>query len=52
MALNAYEDFLQLRMNCLQDCLSVRDLNTTWRKIEVVARAFAAFEMTLPVVAS
>ena len=48
MALSTYEDFLQLGMNCLQDYLSARGLNTTGRKIELVARAFAAFEMKLP----
>ena len=49
MALSTYEDFLQLGMNCLQDYLSARGLNTTGRKIELVARAFAAFEMKLPI---
>ena len=52
MALSTYEDFLQLGMTCLQDYLSARGLNTTGRKIELVARAFAAFEMKLPRVAS
>ena len=41
MGLNTY--FLLLAMNCLQDYLSVRDLNTTGRKIELVAQAFTAF---------
>ena len=41
MGLNTY--FLLLAMNYLQDYLSVRDLNTTGRKIELVAQAFAAF---------
>ena len=39
-------------MNCLQDYLSARGLNTTGRKNELVARAFAAFEMKLLRVAS
>ena len=52
MVLSTYEDFLQLGMNCLQDYLSARGLNTTGRKIELVARAFAAFEMKLPIIAS
>ena len=51
MALSTYEDFLQLGMNSLQDYLSARDLSTTGRKIELVARAFAAFEMKLPIIA-
>ena len=51
MALNTYEDFLQLGMNCLQDCLSVRgQLDTTGRKIQFVAQAFAVFEMKLPII--
>ena len=52
MALSTYEDILQLGRNCLQDYLSARGLNTTGRKIELVARAFAAFEMKLPIIAS
>ena len=39
-------------MNCLQDYLSARGLKTTGRKIELVARAFAASEMKLPIIAS
>ena len=52
MALNAFEDFLQLGMNYLENDLSVRGLNITRRKTELVARAFAAFEMKLPVIVS
>ena len=52
MALNTYEEFLQLGMNCLQDYLSVRGLNTTGRKIELVAQALAASEMKLPIITS
>ena len=47
-----YEDFLQLGMKCLQDYLSARGLNTTGEKTELVARAFAAFEMNFPIIAS
>ena len=39
-------------MNYLQDYLSVRSLNTTGRKIKLVARAFAAFEMKIPIFTS
>ena len=39
-------------MNCLQDYLSARGLKTTGRKIELVARVFAASEMKLPIIAS
>ena len=52
MVLGTYEDFLQLGMNCLQDYPSARGLSTTGRKIELVAWAFAAFEMKLPIIAS
>ena len=41
--------FCNLGMSCLQDYLSTKGLNTTGRKIELVARAFAAFEMKLPI---
>ena len=44
--------FLQLGMNCLKGYLSVRGLNTTGRKIKLVALASAAFEMELPIIAS
>ena len=52
MVLSTYEDFLQLGMNCLQDYLSARGLNTTGEKTELVAQAFAAFEMNFPIIAS
>ena len=52
MALSTYSDFLQLGMNCLQDYLSARGLNKTGRNNELFARAFAAFEMKLPIIAS
>ena len=41
VGLKAY--FLLLGMNCLQDYISVRDLNATGSKIGLVAQAFAAF---------
>ena len=44
--------FCNLGMSCLQDYLSMKGLNTTGRKIELVARAFAAFEIKLPIIAS
>ena len=52
MVLSTYEDFLQLGMNCLQDYLSARGLNTTGEKTELVAQVFAAFEMNFPIIAS
>ena len=52
MALSTYKYFLQLGMKGLQDYLSARGLNTTGRTIELVAQAFAALEMKLPIIAS
>ena len=52
MALSTYSGFLQLGKNCLQDYLSARGLNKTGRNNELFARAFAAFEMKLPIIAS
>ena len=43
-----YKDFLDLSMGNLKDCLSLRGLLTTGQKVELVARAFSAFEMKLP----
>lgn len=42
-----HEDFFQLGMNCLLDYVSV---NKTGRKVELVAKAFAAFEIKLPII--
>ena len=42
-----YKDFLDLSMGNLKDYLSLRGLSTTGRKVELVARAFSAFEMKL-----
>ena len=52
MALSRYEDFLHLGMNNLVDFLAVRGLNTSGRKIELIARAFSAFELHLPILES
>ena len=45
MPLGKYEDFLDLLMKDLINYLSVRDLNTSGRKVGLVARAFPAFEL-------
>ena len=42
-----YEDFLYLGLNNLSDSLAVRGLKSTGRKIELVARAYAAVEMNI-----
>ena len=52
MALSKYEDFLELGRNSLVDFLAVRGLNTSGKKIELVAPAFAAVDMKLPILAS
>jgi hypothetical protein len=44
-----YDDFSTLTVGTLKDFLSLRELSTTGRKIELVARAFSAFELKLPV---
>ena len=42
MPLTTYEDFSELSVKQLTDYLSVRGLNTSGRKVELIARAFAA----------
>ena len=44
-----YDDFSTLTVGTLKDFLSLRGLSTTGRKIELVAGAFSAFELKLPV---
>ena len=45
MPLGKHEDFLDLSIKGLTNYLSVRDLNTSGRKVELVAGAFPAFEL-------
>ena len=52
MRLTTYEDFLELSVKQLTDYLSVRDLNTSGRKVELIARAFAAMELKLDIIQS
>lgn len=52
MPLEKYEDFLELSVKHLSDYLSVRGMNTSGRKVELVARAFAAFELKMDIIAS
>ena len=47
-----YEDFLNLGVKELTDYLAVSVLKTTGKKVELVARAFAALELKLEIVAS
>ena len=52
MPLTKYEDFLELSVNKLTDYLSVRALNTSGRKVESIARDFAAMELKLDIIQS
>ena len=52
MALTSYEDFLELSVKQLTDILSVRGLSTSGRKVELVARAFAAMELNMGIIDS
>ena len=44
MPLGKYEDFLDLSIKDLTNYLSVHGLNISGRKVELVPRAFPAFE--------
>ena len=50
--LEKYEDFLIFGVEELSDYLAVRGLKISEKKIELVARAFVAFELKLEIVAS
>ena len=52
MTLSKYKDFLELGINRLVDFLAVGGLKISGKKIELVARAFAAVDMKLPILAS
>ena len=53
MPLTTYEDFLELSVKQLTDFLSVYGLNTSGRKLELIARAFAApWELKLDIIQS
>ena len=47
-----YEDLLDLSIKVLTNCLSARGLNTSGRKVELVARAFPAFEIKMNKISS
>ena len=51
MPLEKYEDFLNLSIKDPRNCLSVYGLNTFGRKVELIARAFPAFELKMNVIA-
>ena len=52
MPLGKYEGFLDLSIKDLTNHLSVPGLNTSGRKVELVARAIAAFELKMNIIAS
>ena len=52
MPLEKYEDFLDLLIKDPTNYLSVHGLNTSGRKVELVARAFSAFELKMNIIAS
>ena len=52
MPLGKYEDFFDLCIKDLTNYLSVSGLNTSGRKVELVARAFPAFALKMNIIAS
>ena len=52
MPLTICEDFLEPSVKQLTDYLSVRGLNTSGRKVDLIARAFAAMELKLDIIQS
>ena len=48
-----YDDFLSMNVNNLKDYLTVRGISVSWyNKIELVAQAYSAAEMDLPITLS
>ena len=48
-----YDDFLSMNVNNLKDYLTVRGISVSgYNKIELVAQAFSAAEMDLPIILS
>ena len=52
MPLEKYKDFLDLPIKNSTNCLSVCGINTSGKKVELVQRAFPAFELNMNVIAS
>ena len=52
MPLTMYEDFIEPSFKQLTDYLSVRGLNASGGKVELIARAFAAVELKLDIIQS
>ena len=43
-----YDDFVELTVRSLKDFLALRRLKKTGKKVELVARAFGAYELGIP----
>ena len=52
MFLEKYEDFLDLSIKDSTNYLPVRGLNTSGRKVELIARTFPASELKMNITAS
>ena len=52
MPLEKYQDFLDLSIKDSTNSLSVCGLNTSGKKVELVARAFSTFNLKTNIVAS
>ena len=49
----SYQDFLEMGVNQLKEYLSMRGISVSgYSKVELVARAFSAVEMDIPVLLS
>ena len=52
MSLEKYKDFFDLPIKNLTNYLLARGLNTSGKKVELVEKAFPAFELKMNVIAS
>ena len=52
MPLTTFEDFMELSLKQLSDYLSARGLSTSGKKVELIARTFAAMELKLDIIES
>ena len=52
MPLTTYDDFMELSVKQISDYLSVRDLSTSEKMVELIAQTFAALELKFGIVES
>ena len=52
MPLTTYDDFMELSVKQISDYLSVRDLSTSEKMVELIARTFGALELKFGIVES